>query len=138
MDIPRQLSAMPFNELLGIDVTRAADGWAAGRVALEEPLHSVEGVAHGAVTYALADTVAVAAVLSEGPVVAPTIDMRIDYLAPVTNDIRATAELERMGGSVAVVDVDVKQEDGERVATARGVYKTGGDGRGSAWDSERS
>ncbi|MFB6309666.1 MAG: PaaI family thioesterase [Salinirussus sp.] len=136
MDIARTLSTLPFNELLGIEVTEAADGRAHGEIAFDDKLHSVEGVAHGAVAYALADTVGVAAVLSEGYRVAPTIDMRIDYLAPVTGAIEATATVARLGGSVAVVDIDVTEKESERVATARGVYKTGGDGSGSAWDPE--
>jgi hypothetical protein len=36
-----------------------------------------------------------------------------------------------------VADVEIRAVDGDPVATARGVYKTGGDGRGSAWDAGR-
>jgi len=50
--------------------------------------------------------------------------MRIDYLKPVTDDIEARAEVAREGNTSAVVDIDVTQ-DGEKVASVRGVYKIG-------------
>jgi acyl-coenzyme A thioesterase PaaI-like protein len=51
--------------------------------------------------------------------------MRIDYLSAGTGDLRAEADVVRVGGDVGSVDVDVYAADGEHVAQARGVYKTG-------------
>ncbi len=139
MDLSGRLSSMPFSDLLGIEVTEAADGRATGTVAMREELSSVAGttIAHGGVTYALADTVGGAAVISQTVDVAPTIDMRIDYVAPATTDLFATAEVVRLGGSVGVADVDIHDADDQRVATARGVYKTGGDRRDTPWSDSR-
>jgi acyl-coenzyme A thioesterase PaaI-like protein len=50
--------------------------------------------------------------------------MRIDYLEAGTGDLRAEADVVRLGGDVGVVDVSV-YADGDRTADARGVYKTG-------------
>ena len=135
MDLAARLSSMPFADLVGIEVTEAEGGHAEGTVAMREDLSSVAGttIAHGGVTYALADTVGGAAVISQTIDVAPTIDMRMDYLAPATADLVATADVVRLGGNVAVADVEVADVDGQRVATARGVYKTGGTGRGTPW-----
>lgn len=127
---------MPFAELLGIEVTGADDGHAEGRVEMRAELSSVTGgrIAHGGVAYALADTVGGAAVISLTEDVAPTIDMRIDYVTPATDDLYATADVVRLGGSVGVADVDVTDADDHHVAVARGVYKTGGDGIDSPWE----
>jgi uncharacterized protein (TIGR00369 family) len=136
MELPEVFSSMPFAELLGIEVTAAADGHAEGRVEMREELSSVKGgrIAHGGVTYALADTVGGAAVISLTEDVNPTIDMRIDYITPATDDLSAEAEVVRLGGSVGVADVDVTDAEGHHVAVARGVYKTGGDGSDTPWE----
>ena len=135
MTVESIFNAIPFVESLGVRVTEASDGHAAAELPLREE-HTTNphgGVAHGGVTYSLADTVGGAAVVSLAEDVAPTVDMRIDYLAPATGDLTAVAEVVRNGGSVAGVDVDVHDADGHHVATARGVYKTGGLAGESPW-----
>ena len=135
MDVTEIFSYMPFTNLLGIEVTEAADGYAEGRVTMREELSSVPGgsVAHGGVTYSLADTVGGAAVITLSEDVSPTVDMRMDYLSPATDDLVAEAEVLRMGGSVAVASIDVWDVEDHHVATARGVYKTGGDSENTPW-----
>lgn len=90
-------------------------------------------IAHGGVTYALADTVGGAAVISLHHKPTPTVDMRIDYLAPATTDLRAEAEVVRDGRSVSTADVRVEGADGTHVADARGTFKTGGGEDGGPW-----
>ncbi len=127
---------MPFNRAVGIEITHADDGHAEGRIDLEDRHSSSPRtrVAHGGVTYALADTVGGAAVISAVEDITPTIDMRIDYLAPGTGEVMlAEADCARVGESVATVDVVVTDGEGTRLATARGSYKTGGDSTDSAW-----
>ncbi|MFB6163768.1 MAG: PaaI family thioesterase [Haloarculaceae archaeon] len=135
MDVTTLFEHMPFTNLLGIDITTAEDGYAEGHVEMREDLSSVPGggVAHGGVTYSLADTVGGAAVISLSEDVSPTIDMRMDYLTPATADLYAEAEVLRMGGSVAVASIEVWDEADHHVASARGVYKTGGDTQGTPW-----
>jgi uncharacterized protein (TIGR00369 family) len=135
MDVTDIFEYMPFTNLLGIEITEAADGYAEGRVEMREDLSSVPGrsIAHGGVTYSLADTVGGAAVISQTQDVSPTVDMRMDYLAPATDDLFAEAEVLRLGGSVAVTSIDVWDVDDHHVATARGVYKTGGDSGDTPW-----
>jgi uncharacterized protein (TIGR00369 family) len=82
-------------------------------------------MAHGGVTFTLADTVGGAALVSLVDQPVPTIDMRIDYLAAGTGDLRAEADVVRQGGDVGTVDVSIYDEDDQHVAEARGVYKTG-------------
>jgi uncharacterized protein (TIGR00369 family) len=127
MDIEAFFESMPFARLLGVELTTVGDGHAEGRIEMREELSwSADRVmAHGGVTFTLADTVGGAALVSEVDQPVPTIDMRIDYLSAGTGDLRAEADVVRVGGDVGSVDVDVYAEDGEHVAQARGVYKTG-------------
>ena len=131
---------IPFADDLGIELTDAADGRAEGRLELSERHTSNErtGVVHGGVTYSLADTVGGAAVYSVVGTSTPTVDMRIDYLAPAMGDLlRAEAETLRVGAGVATVDVTVTDGSGTRIAECRGVYKTGGGESGSVWREGR-
>jgi uncharacterized protein (TIGR00369 family) len=138
MDLEDVFSHIPFARRMGIELTTVADGHAEGHLDLAE-WHSSNPnrmIAHGAVPYALADTVGGAAVVSLNYDVTPTIDMRIDYLAPVTGErIVAAADVARNGNSVATVDVLVSDEERE-VARARGVYKTGGGDGDTPWMHE--
>ncbi|WP_152042033.1 PaaI family thioesterase [Salinigranum salinum] len=129
MDIEVFFESMPFAKLLGVELTDVGDGHAEGRIEMREELswNADRVMAHGGVTFTLADTVGGAALVSVVDQPVPTIDMRIDYLSAGTGDLRAKADVVRVGGDVGSVDVDVYAEgDGdEHVAQARGVYKTG-------------
>jgi len=135
MSIEAIFEQIPFAKELGIELDEVGDGHAEGRLRLREE-HSSNPehlIAHGGVTYSLADTVGGAAVVSQSESVSPTIDMRMDYLAPATADLRAVADVVRFGGSVATVDIEVYDDDEHHVASARGVYKTGGQGEETPW-----
>jgi uncharacterized protein (TIGR00369 family) len=128
MDIEQFFETMPFADLLGVEVTGAADGQAEGRLEMREELswNADRLMAHGGVTFTLADTVGGAALVSLVDQPVPTIDMRIDYIEAASGDLYAEADVVRQGGDVGVVDVEVRAaEDDTLVADARGVYKTG-------------
>ncbi|MFC6787336.1 PaaI family thioesterase [Halobaculum halobium] len=135
MTVADLLNGMPFADHLGMEVVEAAEGRAVVELPMHEDLSSVPGrqIAHGGVTYALADTAAGAAVISLHHKPTPTVDMRMDYLAPATTDLRAEATVVRDGGSVATAEVRIEDVDGTHVADARGTFKTGGGGDGGAW-----
>jgi uncharacterized protein (TIGR00369 family) len=53
----------------------------------------------------------------------PTINLRIDYLRPATGRVlTSTARVRRAGKTVAVVDIDVFDEQNRLVAIGRGTY----------------
>jgi uncharacterized protein (TIGR00369 family) len=126
MDIESFFEEMPFADLLGIEVTEAADGHAEGHLPMREELswNTDRMMAHGGVTFTLADTVGGAALVSLVDQPVPTVDMRIDYLEAGTGDLHATADVAREGGTIGVVDVAVEADDETPVADVRGVYKT--------------
>lgn len=134
----------PFAQLLGIELIEAEDGHAEARLPFRGDLSSNANteIAHGGVTSALADHVGGMAIISAAEDICPTVDIRIDYLAPARSDLRATATVVRRGGQVAPVDIDVHDADDTHVATARGVYKVGrssGDSIGeNPWSSGHS
>jgi uncharacterized protein (TIGR00369 family) len=127
MDIEEFFEGMPFANLLGIEVTDAEDGHAEGWIEMRDELswNQDQIMAHGGVTFTLADTVGGAALVSLVDQPVPTIDMRMDYLNAGTGDLHAEADVVRCGSDVGVVDVAVYAEDDTQLADARGVYKTG-------------
>lgn len=135
MSLQALFNDIPFVKELGMELTEVGDGRAEARLPLraEHSSNPHSRIAHGGVTYSLVDTVGGAAVVSLSGTISPTVDMRIDYLAPATDDLRATADVVRNGGSVAVVDADVYDADDHHVASARGTYKTDGEGGHSPW-----
>ena len=128
MDVERFFEEMPFADLLGVEVIEVEDGHAEGELEMREDLswNADHMMAHGGVTFTLADTVGGAALVSLVDQPVPTVDMRIDYLEAGTGDLRAEADVVRCGDDVGVVDVGVYAvDDDTQVADARGVYKTG-------------
>ncbi len=124
----------PYYETLGIEIRDVGSGYAAGVLPATEAvsLSGEDTIIHGGAIASLADATGYWAVSAANDgALTPTIDLRIDYLAPGTDDLRAEAEVVRNGSSVGVVDVLVETDDRE-VATARGVFKTGGSG---SWDA---
>jgi uncharacterized protein (TIGR00369 family) len=117
-------------------MTAVEAGRAEGRLPVDESVSASPGnpVAHGGAVASLADSVGYWAASSANDyAITPTVDLRVDYLAPATEDLRAEATAVRNGRHVGTVDVDV-EAGGDLVAVARGVFKTGGGEGGSAWD----
>ncbi len=81
---------------------------------------------HGGVIATLIDLAGHAAVAVKIGRMAPTIDLRIDYLRPADgSDLTATAKLIRAGRSVARVDIEITDDQGRQIAIGRGTYSTG-------------
>lgn len=80
---------------------------------------------HGGVIAALVDLAAHAAVAVQLGRMAPTIDLRIDYLrAAPCHDLHARAQTLRVGRSVARVDVVITSDESMTVAVGRGTFST--------------
>jgi uncharacterized protein (TIGR00369 family) len=81
------------------------------------------GQYHGGAIAALIDIAGDYAVVLKVGGGVPTINFRVDYLRPATNTaLTATATTRRLGRSVAVVDIDVHDDDGKLCAVGRGTY----------------
>lgn len=120
------LARIPFARSLNMELTVFEPGYAAGTADVE-PEHTINvdtGAVHGGVIFSLADTIGSAAVAAPATAVAPTVDMRIDYLEPATTEqIKAEATVVRSGETDAVVDITVTDEHDEQVATATGRFR---------------
>jgi uncharacterized protein (TIGR00369 family) len=80
---------------------------------------------HGGVIATLIDLAGHAAVAVKIGRMAPTIDLRIDYLRPSSGeDVIAHARLVKAGRTVGRVDIDVTDTQGRLIAIGRGSFST--------------
>lgn len=123
-----ELANPPFHDVLGPVAERVeADGTVVVRLPYQPEFCGRRGGAffHGGVIASLVDIAAHAAVATRTGRMAPTIDLRIDYLkaAPAT-ELFATARVLRLGRSVSRADVEIRCSVGELVAVGRGTFST--------------
>ena len=103
----------------------------AGEIAMKMPMRpefergGVAGQFHGGPIAALIDTVgdfAVAIAVKGG---VPTINFRVDFLRPSTGTyLVARARTRRVGRTVAVVDIDVFDDQDRLTSVGRGCYSS--------------
>lgn len=79
---------------------------------------------HGGVIAGLIDLTAHAAVAVKIGRMAPTVDLRIDYMRPATGDLLARGVVRRAGRTLAVSDVEVSDANGKIIALGRGTFST--------------
>jgi uncharacterized protein (TIGR00369 family) len=115
----------PFMRFLGLQIVRAEKGLVEIRLPFREEFLRQDGSdwLHGGVVSALIDIVGDYAVITETGVGVPTIDLRVDYLRPARRgDLLAVGRTLRVGRTVSVADVEVRDVSGALVAVGRGCY----------------
>ena len=118
-------SRSPFMRFLGLEIVTAEKGRVEIRLPYREEFIRVDGSdwLHGGVVSALADIAGDYAVMSETAPGVPTIDMRVDYLRPArTGDLTAVGKTVRVGKTVSVADVEIRDASGTLVAVGRACY----------------
>jgi uncharacterized protein (TIGR00369 family) len=81
------------------------------------------GQYHGGAIAALIDIAGDYALVMKVGGGVPTINFRVDFLRPASNTaLTATATTRRLGRTVAVVDIDVHDDNGKLCAVGRGTY----------------
>lgn len=126
-DIQEMLDASPFIAFMNLEVL-SADA-ETETVVMKMPLRpeferrAGTGQFHGGPIAALIDTAGDYAVVLKSGGGVPTINFRVDYLRPASNtSLTATAVARRIGRTVAVVDIDVTDDNGKLCAIGRGTY----------------
>jgi uncharacterized protein (TIGR00369 family) len=115
----------PFMRFLGLEMIRADKGVVEIRLPFREEFLRNDGSdwLHGGVVSALADIAGDYAVITETSAGVPTIDMRVDYLRPARRgDLTALARTVRVGKTVSVADVEIRDATGTLVAVGRACY----------------
>ena len=118
-------AAVPFLQLLGIEVESVAPGTATLVVHVREELMRNDGIVHGGVIASLIDSAfafAIIPLLDEGERTV-TVDMTIHYLRPVSNGAaKAVARVVRAGRRVITVSAELFDANEKLAATALSTY----------------
>jgi len=135
--------AMPFNKLLGLEVTKFNSQESEVSIVWQDKLigNPEQKILHGGVTASALDlvggVVAAANMLSQLPELTPeiiaqslsrlsTIDLRTDFLRPGRGEkFVATAKIIRSGSKVAVARMEMHNEKGDHIAFGTGTYMVG-------------
>jgi uncharacterized protein (TIGR00369 family) len=125
----QELEGPPFHHLLRPEAIDAdpGSGTVVIRLSFRDYLARAKGdlAFHGGVIAALIDLAGHAAVAVKIGRMAPTIDLRIDYLRPAEGDaLFAHAKLLKAGRTVARADVDIRDASDRTVALGRGTFST--------------
>ena len=115
----------PYMRFLGLQIVRSEKGEVEIRLPFRDEFlrHDGSDWLHGGVVSALVDIVGDYAVMTETNVGVPTIDLRVDYLRPARRgDLLAVGRTLRVGRTVSVADVEVRDASGTLVAVGRGCY----------------
>jgi len=120
---------VPFNRLLGIEITQLEQGEASMSIPYREDLlgDSTRPALHGGVISSLIDVVGGTALLTavEKGDRLSTLDLRVDYLRPAgKSELTAKASVLRVGKRAGVVQIRVTSGDDKvHVAEGTGVYQ---------------
>jgi uncharacterized protein (TIGR00369 family) len=115
----------PFMRFLGLRLVRAEKGTVEICLPFREEFLRSDGSdwLHGGIVSSLADIVGDYAVITETGAGVPTIDLRVDYLRPARRgDLIAVGRTLRVGRTVSVADVEIRDAEGTVVAVGRAVY----------------
>ena len=125
--VAQMIEADAMSQWLGIEVLESAPGVCRCRLGVRDDMVNGFGIAHGAITYALADSTLAFAVNAQGRH-AVSVTSTIQHLAPVMlgDVIESQAIMRSEGQRVVHVDVEVTNQRGERVAwlTATGYKRS--------------
>ena len=119
----------PFSLWLGIERLEDSPGRSVLRMTVRKEMTNGFGIAHGGITYSLADSALAFASNSHGRM-AVSIETSISHTARVREGdvLTATATEEFLSNKIANYRIEVKNQDGKVVALFKGiVYRTGKD-----------
>lgn len=116
-----------FSQWLGIERIEDGEGLSKLRMTVREEMTNGFGIAHGGISYSLADSALAFASNSYG-IQSVSIETSISHTKPIKVGDIITAEATEKSKStkIAVYDIPVKNQNGEVVALFKGmVYRTG-------------
>lgn len=120
------LENIPFWKHLGIKVRKAENGYAELFLPFKEELGQIRANMHGGALASLLDAAGAIALSSYiGNKLVATVEMKINYLKPVTpeqSEVTAHAKAVQVGSTFGVSSIDIKNGDGTLVATGIGTY----------------
>ena len=111
-----------FSQWLGVERLQEGNGFCRLRMSIRTEMCNGFGIAHGGISYSLADSALAFASNSQGRH-AVSIETSISHIKPLqTGDVIIATATEKSGGNkIAIYEVTVEKENGELVALFKGT-----------------
>ena len=125
--VQHMMSSDAFSQWLGIEVVHVAEGEAELTLVVREEMTNGFGIAHGGITYSLADS-ALAFAANGGGIQSVSLETAIHHLEAVRVGEKLTAKATRISETrkTGLYQIDITKANAERVAWFKGtVYRTG-------------
>lgn len=117
----------PFSKLLGIQLIEIAEGQCKLAMKVTKNMLNGFGIAHGGITYSLADSALAFASNSRG-IQSVSIETSINHLSKVIEGdiLTATSEEKNLTGRTALYLINISNQNNQAVALFKGiVFRTG-------------
>lgn len=117
------LARNPFCQMLEMELLKAEEGYAYGRMPVRDSLMNMYGSVHGGASYALADTMGGIAATTYGNYVL-TVEGKMNYLLQIkdTDFLYCEAKAVRQGRTIGVYQITFTDDAGKVVASADFTY----------------
>ncbi len=129
-ELRQAINDSPFYQLMGIRLVEIAPGHSRLEADVRDAHLNVYGTVHGGLCAALVDCAVGTALIGDLAQVSrpsPTVEMKVNYLAPVTEGrLVAEGRLMHRGRTLAVGTAEVRNGEGTLVAVGTATYLSGG------------
>jgi acyl-CoA thioesterase len=118
----RMFDKDPFSQWMGMELVSVGEGSCVLRMQVRNEMLNGFGVAHGGITFSLADSAFAFACNSSGRHTV-SIHCTIEHIAAVyeNDELVATATEEHLGNTISNYAISIRKQDGSTVAHFRGV-----------------
>jgi len=123
--VEKMFSNDPFSQWLGIEILQVEEGYCKVQMTVREEMTNGFDIAHGGISYSLADSALAFASGSYGKI-APGLNNQINYLKKVEagDTLTAIGKVENLTRKTGVFNVEIFNQSDEKVAVMRGtVYR---------------
>ena len=119
----REESINGYTEYSGIEIMETREGYAFGRVVLQDHHRNPSGAVHGGLTFCLGDVMGGTAVRTLGALPI-TVSTSISFMRPLLHDqvIYAEAEVIKTGKTFIFVDIRILGEEKQVAAKLQATY----------------
>lgn len=123
-ELKEEVNSSPFFRHMGMELTQLSEGYALISFPFQDRLRNSFGTLHGGVIGSLADSAGGVAIRTlVGSQKITTVEFKVNFLSPVQGgELYAEGRVVRKGSSIAVAEVEVRDEAGRSIAVALATY----------------
>ncbi|WP_226580782.1 PaaI family thioesterase [Halobacillus litoralis] len=123
-DVRESFEASPFFSHIGFEIMRFEEGDVLLKLPIHEKLHNVNGTLHGGVHATMLDLVLGMAIRSTTKTRCTTMNLNLNYLAPVAGgEITATGRILKQGYRIVTAEGELYDQEGSMLAKGIGTFK---------------